>query len=329
MKLMRNIKSILALTITLLLLSNSIVFAAVTKPLNISLSKNTVIIDTVGASEFIDVKANFNDGTSLNVTKDADWQAEDQNIAVAYEGRILAEGVGNTVVTVSYNGVKEKIKVNVRELNKRLLKPHVVSATNISISPLSLTSSERQAIVDKGYSMVSLFWTPTKNLAGWRGNYTFYANTEYRGIPYSQTYYQKDNIGFSNALSYSDFYDAYSINSITMPKYGNDCSGFVSFAMGLSRKTTYDFIAGIKSGTYPKVGSYDANSPSYSNLYNSYIYLQPGDAVVNNGHTFLIDYNDTYYHSIQAYEQTPYHAEYTSWTYDQMASGLYMPFSKK
>ncbi|EHQ90417.1 hypothetical protein [Desulfosporosinus youngiae] len=329
MKLMEKIKSILVLTLTAFLLANSVAFASSTKLSNLNLSKSVAIIDTVGASEFIDVDAIFNDGTSLNVSKDAEWQTEDPNIAIAYDGRILAKGIGNTVVKVSYNGIEEKIKVNVQGPSKRQLKPHVLSATDTSISPLSLTPAERQAILDKGYSMVSLFWTPTKNLVGWKGRYTFSANTEYRGIPYTQTYYQVDNTGFKNALSKTDFYNAYSINDIKMPKYGNDCSGFVSFSMGLSRQTTYTFIEGIKSGLYPKVGSYNVNSPSYTDLYNSYNYLQAGDAVVMNDHTFLIDYNSTYYKTISAYEQTPYHAEYTTWSYDQMASAKYMPFSKK
>lgn len=112
-----------------------------------------------------------------------------------------------------------------------------------------------------------------------------------------------------------------------MPKYGNDCSAFVSYSMGLTRKNTTQFIAGISSGLYPKVGSYNVTSPSYNDLVNSYQYLQPGDAVVNAGHTFLIDYNGG--SAIYAYEQTPPYAVYTYHTYADMANQKYLPFSKK
>ena len=331
MKFLRNIKSVLALTVTLLLLLNSVAVAAVsmegTKLQNLSLSKKSVIVDQVGASAYIDANATFNDGTSLNVTKDIEWQSEDQDIANAYEGRILARGVGNTVITGTYKGVTEKIKVNVQGPSKREFKRHVIDKTNNMISPLSLTSNERQAIVDYAYSMSSLRWTPRLDLVGYKWQYTFKANTEQIGIPYSMTDYQQNKAGFVSALSKSDFYSAYTWNNNRMPKYANDCAAFVSYSMGLSRKNTTNFIDGIKSGLYPKVGSYNASSPSYSDLVNSYKSLQPGDAVVNAAHTFLIDYNSG--SSIYAYEQTPPNAVYTYHSYDDMASGKYLPFSKK
>lgn len=166
-------------------------------------------------------------------------------------------------------------------------------------------------------------------MVGWRAEKTFSAGVLYRGIPYTQTEFQQNRNGFINSLGNGDFYSYYERFGWRMPKYGNDCSAFVSFSMGLARKTTYDFIAGIKSGLYPKAGSYNAYGPSYYELVNAYRYLQPGDAVVNDGHTFLINYNDPSNGSIQAYEQTPYNATYTYWGYAQMANGAYMPFSKK
>lgn len=79
---------------------------------------------------------------------------------------------------------------------------------------------------------------------------------------------------FVTAMKSADFYDNYTYFDIIMHKYGNDCSGFVSFAWGTSRKTT-------------------ANSKVY------------------------------------VYEQTPYPAIYTNWTYTTMANDGYMPFTEK
>ena len=197
-----------------------------------------------------------------------------------------------------------------------------------------ISQSDRSAIVKKAKDMVEISWTPKKDLNGW--NYTGYfrADKPQKGIPYSQTFYQKDDIGFKSALANnSDFYDTYKIGSNLMPKYGNDCSGFVSFAWGLQRKTTYDFVNGIKNGTYDKVGSYDANSPKTTELEKAYKKLKAGDAVVyrNNGygHTFIIASNDKNSYRVYVYEQTDYCASYKSHSYRDMASYKYLPFAKK
>jgi len=64
-------------------------------------------------------------------------------------------------------------------------------------------------------------------------------------------------------------------------------------------------------------------------LKTAYKKLQKGDAVVKSGHTFLIASNDIDNSKIYAYEQTPYNAQYTTWTYEKMANDSYMPFTKK
>ncbi len=87
-----------------------------------------------------------------------------------------------------------------------------------------------------------------------------------------------------------------------MPKYGNDCSGFLSFAWDTTRYTTNDFITGIKNGKFKKVGNYDAYNPLRSDLLSSYDSLQAGDAVVTNGHTFMIARNDSRNKKVYAIE---------------------------
>lgn len=106
-------------------------------------------------------------------------------------------------------------------------------------------------------------------------------------------------------------------------------TGFVSFCWGITRKVTGEFIDGINNGTYNKVGTYNTSSPSSTDLKNAYKLLQTGNAVVNTGHTFLIDTNLTSSSKVYCYEQTPYNAQYTVWTYDQLVAGLYLPFGLK
>ena len=102
-----------------------------------------------------------------------------------------------------------------------------------------------------------------------------------------------------------------------------------AFSWEIDRKTTSDFVRGIKDGTYNKVGSYDESNPKKSELKEAYKKLQEGDAVVKKGHTFIIASNYSENSKVYAYEQTPYYAQYTSWTYETMSKDGYMPFAKK
>ena len=198
--------------------------------------------------------------------------------------------------------------------------------------------NQRDTYVTKARNMANMVWSGSSNIRGWRNEYTFIGGFPYTGMPYSQTYYQVDDNMFFQKLndSSSGFYSDYGYTVenefVVMPKYGNDCSGFLSFSWGISRHSTLAFVDGIKNGTFPKVGSYNEYSPSYSDLYNSYQYLQAGDAVVRRekigdkwyAHTFLIiaSNNDLCY----CYEQTPYYARASFWNWSDLADKHYMPF---
>ena len=119
--------------------------------------------------------------------------------ATAYDGRILAEGKGNAVVTVFYGGIEKNISVTV--LNQQDLKAKL--KTLLGMSPMT-SSSERQTILNKASAMTSYQWIPTQNLTGWKSQYTFPANTFCYGIPYTQTPNQCDDMAFGSSLNYSD-----------------------------------------------------------------------------------------------------------------------------
>lgn len=307
-------------------------------------SASNVVIESNGYSEFVDCYATLDDNTVINVNYDAKWETYNQNIAVAFEGRILAKGKGKTRIKVSYEGFEKYIDVEIlKEID--LIKEEKAlneifksrKSNDDMLGTLSLTNSERQEIRDKAMAMIAYIWRPAKDLTGWKDLYTFEKDTTCIGIPYSQTPNQVDEAGFKSAQSKSDFYTSITSPNI-MPRYGNDCSGFTSFSWGISRQTTLSFYNGIKKGTYPKVGSYNADtptSPSASELKNSYKLLQTGDAVVyrtsdnTGGHVFVIAVNFTTDSKVQCFEQTDPYCDITYWTYDQLANRKYMPFAKK
>lgn len=290
-------------------------------------SEKVVNIKDSGDSEFVDAIVEYVDGSFQNVSPYVNWKSLDTNVVFADQGRILALDKGNTSVIVSFLNFEHQIKVNVsakKNIEEEILK---VNRQN-SNDEMSINSTYlREYVTNKAKSMVDISWTPTQNLVGWKAQFTFEKGKTYKGIPYSQTVNQRDEKGFASSLSASDFYTAYTRFDIIMPRYGNDCSGFLSFAWGTSRKTTADFVNGIKDGTYKKVGTYNANNPTTSELLSAYRFLQRGDAVVKSGHTFMIASNNTSTKEVMVYEQTPYRAIYTTWTYDKMANDKYMPFT--
>ena len=183
-------------------------------------------------------------------------------------------------------------------------------------------------------------WTPSQDLTGWKGS-KFSAGVKVTGMPYSQTPNQKNKSGFLASMSASDFYSVYiDGENRSMPRYGNDCSGFVSFSWGISRTTTQGFLKGILDGTYSAVGNtgYRIRKDS-DNKYRIYSYddvtmkegfvqMSKGDALVQYGHTFLVAANSAGYEVVYVYEQTPQKARYTSYTYDTLTDGYYVPFTK-
>ena len=296
-----------------------------------------ITIEHQGKSEFIKIFGICKDNTQVNLTNEVTWTSNDNSVIWAYEGRILAVGQGVTTISVTYEEIIETIKVNVKNhvnLNNIFNEAYQSAINNTKNSSILqstyLTSSQRDTYVTNARNMINMVWSGTNNkkIRGWRNEYTFLGGFPYTGMPYSQTLYQVDDNLFYQYLydSSSGFYDDYTRFNIVMPKYGNDCSGFVSFSWGISRHITGDFIAGIRSGTFPKVGSYNAYSPSYSDLYNSYQNLQPGDAVVTAGHTFLIVASGN--GLCFCYEQTPYYARATYWNWSDLASQGYMPFGR-
>lgn len=309
---------------------------------NFFLSTDKVEIENNGESVFVDLVGLTSDGSYVNLSQDATWISDDMNVVYADFGRFLAQGKGKATVVVTFGNYKHDIEVIVKnniDIEKKIDEIINSDIINSGISLSSLTDTERDTIRTNASRMCSQKWTPTSNIRGWRDKFTFTANTEYTGLPYSQTEYQCNETSFMKNLNNSGtsgFYNNYTRNLLgetkIMPKYGNDCSGLVSFSWNIPRNTTSGFLTDISKEKYPKVGIYPyekgVTEPPKEALKGAYRSLKYGDAVVTDGHAFIIAINSgpTY---VYCYEQTPYIAQYTIWTYDQLADGGYKPFSKK
>lgn len=285
----------------------------------------TITIPVVGMSSFVSFdmeRYNLTADTYEDfIANDVIYESSDTNIVVAYDGRILARGVGEAVVTIKVGDQEERINVRVGNKVSQELVEQVMEIT--SGNTRSAESDERNAIVQKGADIVSCIWRPTQDLVGWKSGHTYKANEYQFGIPYTQkSGGMCDEVEFLSAMNNSDFYTPYyhPEKHFYMPTYGNDCSAFVAICWGLP----------YNEGRY--------NSTRFYNEYTSiggYANLQRGDAVVKIGHIFLVIQNwevppsgsDIKTSYVTCYEQTPYNAQLTFWTYTQLSNDGYKAIS--
>lgn len=97
------------------LASTAVVTVEDKKPIEITISKNSINIEEKGESEFLTAFAKLDDGTTMDITAAAVWSSSDQNVATAYAGRVIAEGKGETTVTVSFKGFSKIVGITVEK----------------------------------------------------------------------------------------------------------------------------------------------------------------------------------------------------------------------
>jgi uncharacterized protein YgiM (DUF1202 family) len=186
-------------------------------------------------------------------------------------------------------------------------------------APAAPVLSEGQKnIVKRARQLTEIVWTPLQDINQW-GNYgVFEAETTYTGIPYGQPVNSNGYIGYGVSLegfasamldNTSKLYTSYSTYNKIAPFYSTDCSGYVSYAWGLtSRKTTYSL-----SDVAEKVGD--------QSIYS----LQVGDCLnETSSHVVLIS-SLTYDASgtmvgLQVMEQTPVITRVTNYGQGQARS---------
>lgn len=291
--------------------------------------------------EYVDVIAKLDDGAFRNVTE---WAtAEISSMIVTYDmGRVDSIGQGSSSITISYGEMECILAVEVQNGYN----PNLISTTDATITPYNL---ETGAVLRRANECYNYTWTPTQNLTKWRGNGVYTANQTVSGLPYTQatqaypvSYSSFALLSFDTALSYSNFYEPYVSGGITMPRYGLDCSGFLSYCMGTSRKTTQTFLSGLYNGTYSAVGAYDPSDfMGYSGGYyvlnlttalkNELIDAYDSthncqDALVNSGHCMLIVGRSSSNSELTVREQTPTGTVARVYSYQELADAGYLPF---
>ncbi|MGN1307848.1 MAG: RICIN domain-containing protein, partial [Faecousia sp.] len=183
-------------------------------------------------------------------------------------------------------------------------------------APVHAATTSQLNIVDRANYLYNATWVCQRTVKGWCDSYTFNVGNTYH-IPYGQPVTAGAYVGFgvsvddylaaaanANSVFYTarSYYSGYSSNSTY---YATDCSGFVSWCWGVSRKTTYT-IPGI---------SQNLGYANSSNVYN----LQLGDALNSNsvGHVVLVTglaYNNGTLTQIEITEQTPPQLKRTYYT---------------
>jgi len=148
---------------------------------------------------------------------------------------------------------------------------------------------DRENILNRAKDMVTISWIPKYNLLDSVGHYIFLKGKRYNGIPYILGGYQVSSSNdFLSHMNKSD------------KLYGNDCSGFVSIAWGVSRQTTLSLYNAAKYGN-----KIDGKSVAII----PWEELKPGDALLldngyGKGHILLfINFDPKNNNSVNVYEQ--------------------------
>ena len=327
------------------------------KPLRYRLTKKNVTIGHKWETDLVQVYADMMDGISIEVGQAVTWKTMNPDIATMGEdGFVCGESKGKTTITGTINETTLTLSIKVLDSNVNEETQALMDAMDMRQSlidsglGLFATQSERDNIISRASYMYKTAWKPTQNLTGWKGGYTFKAGTIYHGIPYTQSNWtDRDGsivgdlgtqsqsgfypLGFLYALNNpvdTNFYSPVYIDGLPCPRFGNDCSGYVSAAFHIKRHNTSTLAAGIGTEFY-MIGSYNKDNPSASDLLSSYQYLQTGDAVVSIKvgvkHTYII--GAALGDHCSSYEQTTYWTKILSHTYSSMAASGYMPFAKK
>lgn len=292
--------------------------------------------------QFIDAIYSEN-GIFTNVSSIADWSSDNPAVVSVFQGRLMPDEVGKASITVEYNGLKELIRV---EVVNNLHTPSNALRKALRFPKPNL-ARDRQEALNRALDMINFTWKTTGNLTVWqhtkqKKSEVFPAGTTVKGIIYTQSINQTDLEEFKEALKKSDFYDVYigkfkdEVTPRTMPRYGSDCSGFVSIAWGTIRYSTYTFFSAIREGIFTKVGNYNLDHPNKASLLEAYKMMQPGDALLRKGHIMLVASVDIANKNVTVYEQTPYHARIFKKTFADLLSGVdengkpnpYRPFTR-
>lgn len=127
-------------------------------------------------------------------------------------------------------------------------------ASSVCVYEYSIPSSQYSEgiynTVRRARQMCEVEWLPLTDIVCWEEEFVFPSKTACYGIPYGQPVYAKyvpwnatlEEFASATARTASAFYTDRSTYNQTAPFYSSDCSAFVSWAWGLSSRTTTSYI---------------------------------------------------------------------------------------
>lgn len=314
--------------------------------IDLNISKDNIIFELNGCVDFVDVIGTLNDGRYVNISNQVEYFIEDPNIVKYDRGCIYAKNQGSTKIIISYGGFSREINVLVNGYKEMLTDLDSLIAYVDSKSDMDyygVPKTEWVSVMKRAYDIMNVRWTPSKPFIPNEQNITFPAGVELKGVPYSQTGKQCNDIEFLNSLNNTDFYDAYYRPNSTNrdPMYGVDCSGFVSYAYAIPRHSTIGIFSDLKKTSpskFEKIGIYSLKSNDTvttnldkSQLKSSYRYLYQSCALLQRtekgGHTRLVVTTyDNYVECIETFNNFP---EQIRYSLDQLANSGYIPYTVK
>ncbi len=352
-----NILKLSFFVVCFLLLGNVVKIQAADEEIAfIETEKEQYIFKNNGYVDALCINGVTKDGIRLELTGKAECFSENENIVSVYEGMIRAEGRGETFIVVNYQGIQLRIPVYVENevdldaLEEKLLlragcgladnSEYIRVLQNTSTKATASGSRTTEEILAKAVAMKNVKWTPKKRLADWRNDEPFEAGVEQQGIPYTQNI-QADEVKFIYYMNNDDtFYDVATVQwwnaakqkmeDISCPKYGVDCSGYVSYALAITRCSSGQMVDNLQNGTgqIVKAGAYDPNKLTETALLGAYKELQPGYALARRGHAILVLYNDVSEKEIVVYETVNRLPKISTYSYNVLWSERYLPFKR-
>lgn len=306
----------------------------------------SLIFESNGCVEYVDIIGTLPNGLYINLSRQALWTVDNEEIVSCQQGRIYTKMPGYAVITASYEDYSVSFSVLVQsyvdwEAYSKNIELSLIEQENNSGLLRSVPGPSLSVVMTRANNMAFVSWTPKQNFKLNDGSLA-YANVPRKGVPYALKFEQYDDQAFLQKLDEQNrgiISDFYNINERTKgdkkvydAQYGLDCSGFVSFAYGTPRCNTGTYRTAIENGNsskYVKVGTYSYSEGNYdsSELKIAYTSLNVCDAVVNYGHVRLVIQNDVTNKKVTCIEaggNSPYIATYT---YNSLADEGYLPFT--
>lgn len=85
------------------------------KIINIRFGEKAIKLEDINVSQEIALFADFNDGSSVDISKNATWKSQDPEVAIVNGGMLISKGLGATEIIATYEAFSCAINVSVEK----------------------------------------------------------------------------------------------------------------------------------------------------------------------------------------------------------------------